>query len=155
MADLDFFSAVAKLNEFDELDIEAMELLVRIECSGEDFYNLLADRIGNDEAADLLRRNGREETGHARRVQRAMAIKLGRPIETTIDDVERFAVPLPDSIDPALLPVIVDAELKGDGDYQRWAERESDPEIVKLLLQNGREETVHGERVQQVLALLS
>ena len=35
-----------------------MELMYKLECSGEDFYNLLADRIGNDEAGELLRRNG-------------------------------------------------------------------------------------------------
>ena len=75
--DLDFFSASAELAACTELDVPAMELLYRLEISGDDFYQALADRIGNDEAGDLLRKNGREELGHARRVQRAISIKLG------------------------------------------------------------------------------
>ena len=153
-AELDFFSASAQLASCTELDVAAMELLIRVECSGEDFYNALADRIGNDEAADLLRRNGREERGHARRVQRALAIKLGREYEPEGEVLERFTIPLPETIDLSLFPAIVKAELDGDAGYQAWADRESDPEIAHLLRQNGREETVHGERATRALEIL-
>ncbi len=70
----DFFAAVAALGAVEQLDVEALRLLYRIECSGEDFYNLLADRIGNADAAELLRRNGREERGHAERVREVIAL---------------------------------------------------------------------------------
>ncbi len=150
----DFFTASAAIATVDVLDVEAMELLFRLECSGEDFYNALADRIGDDRAADLLRRNGREEMGHARRLERAIAIKLGGEYAPSDAVRERFAIPLPDTISNDLLPIIVKAELDGDAGYQRWADAESDPEVAHLLRLNGREETVHGERVAEALAIL-
>lgn len=150
----DFFSAVTALGAIEELDVEAMRLLFRVECSGEDFYNLIADRIGDPKAADLLRRNAREERGHAERVRRAIAAKTGKAWEPAAEDLERYPVPLPEKIPAELLPVIVQGEIDGDQGYQRWAERETDPEVQRLLRLNGREETVHGERVRQVIAIL-
>jgi Rubrerythrin. len=155
MDELNFFAAVAAVAELETLDVNGMELLFRVECSGEDFYFALADRIGNDEAADLLRKNGREEVGHARRLQRAISLKLGREYEPSEEMQTRFSIPLPDHIDATLFPVIVQAELDGDAGYQKWADREENPEVAKLLRQNGREETVHGERVRQVVELLT
>ena len=64
---MDFFTASALVAKSKEMDLPTMELVFRLENSGEDFYNALADRIDNDEAAELLRRNGREERGHVRR----------------------------------------------------------------------------------------
>jgi rubrerythrin len=136
------------------LDVAAMQTLYRLECSGEDFYNLLADRIGNAQAAELLRRNGREELGHARRIHRAISRKLGHEFEPEGAMLERFTVSLPDTISPELLPAIVAGEIAGDAGYQRWADNEPDPEVARLLRLNGREETVHGERVSQAIAIL-
>jgi Rubrerythrin len=152
--DLDFFSASAQLAACKELDIPAMELLYRLEISGDDFYQALADRIGNDEAGDLLRKNGREELGHARRVQRAIGIKLGTDYEPSAEIRTPFAIPLPKTIGLDLFPAIVKAEMDGDAGYQYWADRESDPEVARLLRLNGREETGHGERVAQALSIL-
>ena len=154
MNELNFFAAAAQVAALGTLDVEGMELLFRVECSGEDFYFALADRIGNEAAADLLRKNGREEVGHARRLQRAIALKLGHEYEPSNEMLTRFAIPLPDTIDAELFPVIVKAELDGDAGYQRWADCEENPEVAKLLRQNGREETLHGERVRQVMELL-
>lgn len=150
----DFYAAATALTTIQRLDVDAMRLLFKVERSGEDFYNGLADRIGDARAADLLRKNGREERGHAERVRRAIAIKLGGTFEPTADDLAHFEVPLPDTVPVALLPQIVKAELDGDTGYQRWADLESDPEVQRLLRQNGREETVHGERVREVIAIL-
>jgi len=150
----DFFAAVAALAAVEQLDVDAMRLLFRVECSGEDFYNGIADRIGEPESAALLRRNAREERGHAERVRRAIGIKLGRPYEATDEDLARYPIPLPDVIPATLLPLIVQGEIDGDAGYQRWADREADPEVQRLLRLNGREETVHGQRVTQVIAIL-
>lgn len=152
--DDDFFAAVAALGGIEQLDVGALRLLYRVECAGEAFYNLLADRIGDARAADLLRRNGREERAHAERVRRVLGIRLGHPYEPTAEDQAPYVIPLPPAVDATLLPLIVQGELAGDADYHRWAERESDPEAQRLLRQNGREETTHGERVRQVIALL-
>jgi rubrerythrin len=150
----DFYAAATALGTIEQLDVDAMRLLFKVERSGEDFYNGLADRIGDARAADLLRKNGREERGHAERVRRALAIKLGGAFEPSADDLAHFAVPLPESVPVELLPQIVQAELDGDTGYQRWADCESDPEVQRLLRLNGREETVHGERVREVIAIL-
>jgi rubrerythrin len=150
----DFFSAVTALGSIEQLDVDSMRLLYRVECSGEDFYNLIADRIGDPKAADLLRRNAREERGHAERVRKAIAIKLGGTFEPPAEDCERYPVALPDSIPAELFPAIVQGEIDGDAGYQRWADRETDPEVQRLLRLNGREETVHGQRVSQVIEIL-
>lgn len=150
----DFFAAVATLATIETLDVEALRLMYRVECAGEVFYNLLADRIGHPDAAELLRRNGREERAHAERIRRVLAIKLGRPYEPIAADRAPYVMTLPETISAAFLPLIVQGELDGDAGYQRWADRESDPEAQRLLRQNGREETTHGERVREVIALL-
>jgi len=152
--DHDFLSASQHLAGLEQLDVPALELLYQLECSGEDFYNLLADRIGDERAAELLRRNGREELGHARRVGRALAIKLGHDFEPTVEQQRRYSIELPATIDTAMLPGIVAGEQAGDAGYQKWADAEPDPEVARLLRLNGREETLHGERVTQVMALL-
>jgi len=150
----DFFAAVAELGRLERLDVAAMRFAFRIERSGETFYHALADRIGDARAAELLRKNGREERGHAERLRRAIGIKLGREFEPEAADLAPFTITLPPVIPPKLLPGIVQGELDGDAGYQRWADAEQNPEVQRLLRQNGREETVHGERVREVIALL-
>jgi rubrerythrin len=150
----DFFAANAALGRAEVLDVPAMELLITVERTGRVFYEQLAERIGNDEAAELLRRNGREEVGHANRIRRAIALKRGGEYEPSPEVLEPLAVPLPDDIDVDVLPLIVQGELDGNLGYQRWADRETDPEVARLLRQNGVEETVHGERVERVIAIL-
>ena len=152
--ELDFAGASQALAGLDQLDVPAMELMYKLECSGEDFYNLLADRIGNEEAATLFRRNATEELGHARRIARAIAIKLGHEYQPAASMQERYAIELPETIDPAMLPGIVAGEQAGDVGYQHWADHEPDPEVARLLRLNGREETLHGERVTQAIAIL-
>jgi hypothetical protein len=154
VSDHDFFTANAALGELEVLDVEGMRLLYRVECSGEDFYNDLADRVGDERAAELLRRNGREELGHARRIQRALSIKLGSTFEPSGDMLERFAVPLPDHVGPEIFPVIIQAEVQGDAGYQRWADLEPDPEVARLLRLNGREETIHSQRAAEAQQLI-
>jgi rubrerythrin len=149
-----FFAAVTALTGLEQLDVEGMRLLYRVECSGEDFYNGIADRIGDPRAAELLRRNGREERGHAERVRKAIGVKLGRAFEPSAEDQARYPIPLPDAIPAEMLALIVQGELDGDAGYQQWADREPDPEVQRLLRLNGREETVHGQRVTEVIALL-
>jgi rubrerythrin len=150
----DFLSVSLELAAMDQLDVPAMELLYQLESSGEDFYNDVADRVGNEAAADLLRRNAREEMGHARRVGRAIAIVQGSPFEPSAALLERLTIPLPDVIPLEMLPLIVQGEKDGDASYQRWADHESNPEVERLLRLNGREETIHGQRVTQAMAIL-
>ena len=96
----------------------------------------------------------KEELGHARRIARAITIKQGHEFVPSAELQERFTVALPDTIDPAMLPFIVAGEQAGDAGYQGWADNEPDPEVARLLRLNGREETLHGERVTQAIAIL-
>src|SRR4030095_10980372 len=151
----DFNASVAALGAVECLDVDAMRLLLRVERAGEAFYNGVAERIGDPRAAELLRRNGREERGHAERVRRAIRIRLGHAFEPSSEDLAAYPVPLPPTIPLEIFPQIVQAELDGDVGYQRWADREDDPEVQRLLALHGREETVHGEGGRQVIALIS
>jgi rubrerythrin len=151
---MDFFEATARIGAAETLDLETLELLIRVENSGDVLYNTLADRIGNEEAAELLRRNGREEVGHARRMMKVMSLKTGTEYVPSAEVLEKFSVALPDTIDLAMLPLIVAGEMQGDAGYQAWADRETDEEIIRLLRLNGREETKHAERITQVIEIL-
>ena len=151
---MDFLSASLHLAGVDRLDVADMELLVRLENSGEAFYDLLAERIGDEEAAVLLRRNGKEEAGHARRVLRALVLKVGDGYEAPAELSEPLPVDLPDPLDPAMLELIVAGEIDGDAGYQGWADQEDDPEVARLLRLNGREETKHADRLREVMAIL-
>lgn len=144
-----------QLTELDHLDADALRSLYAIEMGGDDFYQALADRVGNEEAATLLRRNGREEAGHARRVGRAITILEGSEFAPGPDPRERAPLQLPDPIDPSLFAQLLEGERAGDDVYEKWATHEPDPEVARLLRLNGREESIHAGRVEQVLALLS
>ena len=149
-----FYSVSASLGSIETLDVSAMETIYRLECSGEQFYNLLADRIDNAEAAELLRRNGREELAHARRIAKALSLRLGHEWEPSPEVSALLPIPMPDHLSPDLFRGIVQGELNGDAGYQAWADKEQDPEVEKLLRLNGREETIHAERVRKVLEIL-
>ena len=151
---MDFFQATMALGAAETLDDTTAELLIRVENSGDVLYDVLADRLGNEDAAKLLRLNGREEVGHANRIIEVMRIRHGESYEPPAEVFEKFVVDLPESIDAAMLPLIVEGEFAGDVGYQKWAAAETDPRIVELLLRNGREESKHAERMQRVIAIL-
>ena len=150
----DFATAGAALAGKDALDVDDMRLMFRLERAGEEFYRRLADSCGNAEAAALLTKNGREERGHAERMRRAIGAKLGVDYQPDADDLRPLAVNLPDPMPLELLPHIVAGEINGDAGYQRWADAETDPEVQRLLRLNGREESIHGERVRQAMDIL-
>ncbi len=155
MPSMNFYTANASLAGAEKLGVEEMQTIWRVEMAGELFYNLLAERIDDADAKELLRRNAVEERGHARRIARALSIKLGREWEPTAEQQELLDVPMPPSIDATLFAGIVKGELNGDAGYQKWADAEEDEEVQRLLRLNGREETIHAGRAQQVLEILS
>lgn len=154
MSEENFFGAAAALGKLEKLGVPEMRGMYRLERAGETFYERIAERVASPEAAALLRKNAREERGHAERLRRAIALKLRGAWEPSAADSAPYTIPLPDAIPPELLAAIVQGELDGDAGYQRWADAESDPEVAKLLRQNGREETQHAERVREAIALL-
>ena len=151
---MNFFTANASLASVERLDIPELTLMYRIEMAGEVFYNKLADLVGNDEAASLLRKNAVEERGHARRLARMISIKLGHEWVPGPEVEELLDVPLPPSIDRSMFEAVVQGELNGDVGYQKWADAEENEEVERLLRLNGREETIHAGRARQVFELL-
>jgi rubrerythrin len=114
----------------------------------------MAELVDDERAAELLRRNGREEMGHARRIARALSIKLGSEWAPSAELAEPLPVAAPSHLDAGILRMIVQAERDGDAGYQKWADAEPDPEVERILRLNGREESLHGERIDEVIALL-
>lgn len=152
--DLDFRSAAMALSKLDHLGVPELEILYKLERTAARLYERLADQVGDDEAAELIRRNAREELGHASRVRRALTIKTGLLFEPTLDMDEGYPVAAPAVVDAALLAAVITGERAGDADYQRWADAEADPEVARLLRVSGREETGHAARFAQAIAAL-
>ena len=152
--EVNFYTASASLAGKEYLDVAAMKVVYQLEVSGEVFYNVLAERVNNAEAAELLRKNAVEERGHARRLARAISLKLGSEWEATAAEEEVLSIPLPDVVTADLFAGIVQGEINGDAGYQNWADHEPDEEVERLLRLNGREETIHAGRAQQVLEIL-
>lgn len=155
MADMNFFTANAALTGVEKLGVTELALMYRIEMAGELFYNLLAEKVNNPQAADLLRKNAVEERGHARRLARMISILNGSEWTPSPEEQELLEVPLPEEIDAQIFAGVVKGELNGDASYQRWADMETNEEVKRLLQLNGREETIHAGRAQQVFDLLS
>lgn len=151
----DFMAALAHLDACDQLGVNEMKLMVLLEISGEPLYQKLASLAPEGEATELLLKNGREETAHAHRLKRAIEILTGESFEMPSLDENPYAEPPAFSeLTPELLAGVVAGEDNGNAGYQKWADRESNPEIAELLRQNGREETRHGERVAQVAKIM-
>jgi len=150
----DFYTANAEVASAAHLDVETMWKVYRLERTGHEFYEGLAERIDHPEVQVLLRRNGTEELAHARRILKAICLTLGEDVEPTESQMACHSVPLPDVIDADLLELVVAGERNADAGYQAWADQMTDPEVAKLLRLNGREETIHSERVDQAISLL-
>jgi rubrerythrin len=150
----DFYTANARLGAVATLDVDAMWSVFRLERTGHEFYVGLAERIDHPEAAELLLRNGTEELAHARRILKAIRLTVGEDVEPTDEQLACHPVPLPDQVDADLLALVVSGEQQADAGYQAWADQVDDPEVAKLLRLNGREETIHAERVARAVELL-
>jgi rubrerythrin len=152
----DFNTAFQRLLARDRLDVEDMKLMVLLETAGDPLYQKLAELAPSEEAAKLLRQNGREETAHAHRLKQAIEILTGTRFELPGLDENPYSEPppLPEALSPELLRGVASAEQGGDAMYQRYADNEPNLEVAELLRQNGREELRHGERVEQVIAIL-
>ncbi|MBY0401774.1 ferritin-like domain-containing protein [Myxococcota bacterium] len=151
----DFGAAYARLLGLEKLGVEDMKLMILLETAGEPLYFGLAEGVSSEEARSLLRQNGREETAHAHRLKKAIEILTGAPYTIpTLDENPYGKPPAMGAVTPELLRGMVQAESGGDKLYQTYAAHEPNPAVAELLLQNGREETRHAQRVEQVIAIL-
>ena len=151
----DFGAAFGKLLALDKLGVEDMKLMILLETAGEPLYFALAEGVASEEARQLLRQNGREETAHAHRLKKAIEILTGEPYTIpTLDENPYGQPPAMGPVTTEMLRGLIQAEFGGDKLYQTYAANEPNPEVAALLLQNGREETRHGQRVEQAIAIL-
>lgn len=151
----DFGSAFGRLLGLTRLGVEDMKLMILLETAGEPLYFGLAEAVSSEEARTLLRQNGREETAHAHRLKKAIEILTGQPYTIpSLDENPYGKPPAMGPVTPEMLRGLVQAELGGDKLYQTYAANEPNAEVRELLLQNGREETRHGERVEKVIGLI-
>ena len=155
MTERNFYNAGAALAGVKQLDVPAMEVIYQLEVSGEAFYEKDAAIVGNEQAAELLLRNGREERAHARRIAKAISIKLGHEWQPSAEVEEILPIPMPATLDVEAFKAMIAGEVNGDAGYQFWADNEPDEEVAKLLRLNGREESIHAGRLNEVIALLS
>ena len=153
---LDQVEAFSLLSSRNKLSLDDMKVLALLEAPGESFYFAAAAALDNQEASALLMRNGQEERGHAQRIIKALSL-LGEQYQLPADSDNPYVQPmdLKGIINADLLPIIEQTEQDGDLQYQKWASAESNVEVAKILRQNGIEETRHGERVAQVMSLIS
>lgn len=155
----DFGSAFGRLMGLKKLGVEDMKLMILLETAGEPLYFGLAEGLpegpASEEARTLLRQNGREETAHAHRLKKAIELLTGQPFAIpSLAENPYGKPPAMGPVTPELLRGLIGAERGGDQLYQTYAANEPNAEVAALLLQNGREETRHGERVERVVALL-
>lgn len=152
----DFNAAIQSLFGKQRLEVEDMKLMVLLETAGEPLYAKLAELAPNEEAAELLRQNGREETAHAHRLKKAIEIQTGADYEIPpLSENPYSEAPPFEALSKELLEGVQQGEFGGDAAYQEYAKAESNEEVAELLRQNGREETRHGERVARVIEILA
>lgn len=145
--------AFKHINAVTKPTIDDLKLMVYLEASGKVGYGDLADSAPNKAVADLLNANGREEVAHAHRVAKVIKILSGEDFAVPEEGDNPYAKRSGRKVDRAVLEGLVKAEFNGDTLYQTWADNCSNPEAAALLRQNGVEETKHGKRAQEAIAL--
>lgn len=135
--------------------IDDIKSLALLEASGELFYEELAAGAPNDAVKRLLARNGQEEAAHAHRLKRVIKILTGEEfnIPERADNPYCVSSPVKPAVTKESLTSLVQAEVEGDKFYERWASAMTNVEAAKLLRQNGKEESRHGERLAEAIRL--
>jgi rubrerythrin len=146
--------AYAHINAVTHPTLDDLKLMVFLEAAGEATYANLAKAAPNAEVAALLQANGREEVDHALRV--CAVIKRLHGVDFAPPSVEEnpLAGGAAGPITAELLEGIVRGENNGCALYLTWAANTADPEAAALLTRNAHEETLHGARAEEAMALI-
>ena len=126
-----------------------LKALMFLEAAGEVYYDGLAALAPNDAVKRLLTRNGQEEMAHAHRLKRVIKMIHGEDCAIPSHGKNPFCNSLmkPAAVDAQFLTSFAETERTGETFYKAWADNIGNAEAAKLLLQNGKEETRHGERL--------
>ena len=151
----DFFAAVAALGAIETLDVDALRLLYESSARARTSTTCSPTASATSAPPICCAATAARSAATPSACARCSASSSGTPYEPSREDALALSRSrCRDAISAEFLPLIVQGELDGDTGYQRWADRESDPEAQRLLRLNGREETTHGERVREVIVLL-
>jgi len=147
--------AFALVNAATNPGVFELKLMVLAEAAGQALYGAMAEDAPNDEVKALLLANGREEMAHAHRVSRAIGAITGEdyPVPSAEENPYLTAPMKKRPVTAATLAGLAQSEFAGDSLYQTWADNCSNPKAAELFRQNGREESRHGERMQQAATL--
>jgi rubrerythrin len=148
-------AAFAQVNAKTTPSIDDLKLMVYLEASGQTSYGELAKGAPNPEIRTLLEANGREELAHAHRVAQVITLISGEDFAVPAAADNRYATASGGVVDRAMLEMLVRAEDGGCILYETWAANIGNPEAAALLRQNAKEETRHGQRAKDALALLA
>lgn len=151
----DTMAAVQYLCGLERLSPDDMKLLILLEASGEVMYEALAKAVGSQEAQELLRKTGREEVGHAHRMQRVIKLVTGEEFEIpSLQENPYGVVPEFPPLSPEVMAIIRTTESDGGAQYKAWADHEPNDEAAALLRRNGVEEEQHAERAEKIIEIL-
>lgn len=151
----DVAGAYARIGRVVDPGLDDYKMMVLLEAAGTGTYAGLADLAPKPEIRALLEANGREETAHAHRVIKIIRRLYGVEFAVPAPADNPYAGPKPTGpLTADKLRELVAGELGGEALYEAWATRAVDPEVARLLRQNGKEERRHSERAAEALALL-
>jgi len=136
--------------------LDDLKALMFLEAAGEIYYENLVALAPNDAVKKLLARNGQEEMAHAHRLKRVIKMIHGEDCDIPSREQNPFANSLmvPPAVDAAFLTSFAETERTGETFYQIWADNIGNADAAKLLTQNGKEETRHGDRLTEALGLI-
>lgn len=150
----DAFAHIATVTSPSLLDLKVMVL---VEAASQELYRASAATSDHPEVIELLKANAREEFVHAQRASEAIAALSGEafPAPEAADNpyLAEGAFPIVE-VTPAALRKLAETEFGGETFYGLWADSLDNPEAARLLRQNGKEETDHGNRLLRAAELL-
>jgi rubrerythrin len=134
-----------------------LKVMVLVEAAGLTLYEETAKSTDHPGVKDLLLHNGREEMAHAHRVSKAIMALTGEDYPPPAAADNPYLVgPIPSTpVTAEGLTQTAQAEFGGDALYARWADAIDHEEAARLFRLNGSEESDHGNRLMEAVALLN
>lgn len=134
-----------------------LKVMVLVEAASQELYRSSAEGSDNPEIIELLHANAREEFVHAERASEVIAVLSGEqfpaPVAADNPYLVEGAFPIVE-LTPEALRKLADTEFGGEVFYGVWADNVGNAEAARLLRQNGKEESDHGNRLLRVAEIL-
>jgi rubrerythrin len=153
-APADMYQAFAYIGTVSRPSVSDLQLMVLLESAGKVMYDGMAASSGDERIKVLLGACADEELLHAQRVSEALSIMgVSYPVPAPAENPYLLGLQ-PPTLTLDLVKHLAKAEFGGEDMYGGWANRCAHPAAAALFRLNGAEETRHGERLEQVAALM-